>query len=342
MKLRFFLFFILITSFISSCNFLSSDNKKIEHVGEQNSGYNNEIEKWSKAIEKDPQNAELYYNRGMVYKAMQKDTLAIMDFQKSTQLDSTVAKYFSAVGDLMFEHKDVSGSVVWFEKALALNPNDEKAHLKMAKLFLFIEEYPKAFIEINTVLRVNVYNAEAYFLKGMCYKSMQDTNRAISSFQTAVQNDPKYVDAYMQLGLIYQAKNDKLSLKYFENAFKSDTSNLEPVYAQAMFWQNQNQFEEAKNVYRRMVTINRAYPKSYYNMGWVLMQQDSMEKAIRQFTIAIENKPDYADAYYNRGICNESLNKFQEALDDYNQALSFNNENQNYLQAKNRVSSKIK
>ncbi|HMN32576.1 MAG TPA: tetratricopeptide repeat protein [Chitinophagaceae bacterium] len=171
---------------------------------------------------------------------------------------------------------------------------------------------------------------------------MKDTNRAISSFQTAVQNDPKYVDAYMQLGLVYQSKKDRLALKYFENAFQADTTNIEPVYAQAMFWQNQNEMEEAKKIYRRMVNIDRSYPKSYYNMGWVLMQQDSVENAIRQFTIAIENKPDYADAYYNRGICNETLNKLSEALEDYNQALSFDKDNANYNQAQKRVSLKIK
>ncbi|HMN32577.1 MAG TPA: tetratricopeptide repeat protein [Chitinophagaceae bacterium] len=144
MKWRYFLVFIFLTSLLSACHFFNSEKNEAENVN-PTSG-TSEIEKYSKAIEKDPNNAELYYNRGVVYRSLKKDTLAIIDFQKSAQLDSTVAKYFSAVGDLMFEHKDVSGSVVWFEKALSLNPNDEKAHLKMAKLFLFIEEYPKALI----------------------------------------------------------------------------------------------------------------------------------------------------------------------------------------------------
>src|SRR5690606_19393220 len=105
-------------------------------------------------------------------------------FQQAASLDSTKAEYFSAVGDLMFEHKDISGSLPWIEKAVSLNPKDPQARLKIAKLFVFIKEYPKAFSEINTVLRQNAMNPEGYFLKGIIYKDLKDTSKAISSFQT--------------------------------------------------------------------------------------------------------------------------------------------------------------
>ncbi len=300
------------------------------------------IHNFTEAIKKEPGKALLYYKRGLAYRVAKQDSLALLDFKKASVLDSTEAKYFSAAGDLLFDHKDISASVPWFQKALALNPDDEKAHLKMAKLFLYIEEFPKAFVEINTVLRANVYNAEAYFLKGMCYKSMKDTAKAISSFQTAVQTEPKYVDAHMQLAMIYEGRKDPVALRYFENAYQADTLNMEPLYGQAMFWQNQENYTEAKKVFRRMILRDRSYARSYYNTGWMLMQEDSTEKAIRQFDIAIQNKPDYADAYYNRGICKEILGLNAEALEDYNQALSFDMNNTGYTSAKQRVTSKIK
>jgi tetratricopeptide (TPR) repeat protein len=283
-----------------------------------------EAEKVTASIEKNPKGAHLYYERGVIYHGLKQDSLALLDFQKAVQLDSTKAEYFSAVGDLLFEHKDISGSIQWLQKSLYLNPDDEKAHLKMGKLFMFTEDYPKAFAEINTALRSNVYNAEAYFLKGMCYKSMKDTAKAISSFQTAVQTEPKYVDAHMQLAILFEAKKDPVALKYFENAYRADSSSLEPLYGEAMYWQNQENFTEAKKVFTRIISIDRTYPTSYYNMGWMLMQEDSTEKAIRQFGIAIQVKPDYFQAYYNRGLCHEILGDIPKAIEDYKQSLSFN------------------
>jgi len=283
-----------------------------------------EVAEISAQIEKNPKNAELYFRRGLIYHKLELDSLALTDFQSAVDRDSTQAKYFSAIGDLLFEHKDISGSIKWIQKAIYLNPDDEVAHLKMGKMFLFAEDYPKAFAEINTVLRSNVYNAEAYFLKGMCYKSMKDTAKAISSFQTAVQTEPRYVEAHLQLALLFEGKKDPVALKYFENAYRADSTDLEPLYGQAMFWQNQQNFPEAKKVFYRIISIDRSYPKSYYNIGWMLLQEDSTEKALRQFTIAIQEKPDYVEAYFNRGLCQEILGDLAKAREDYQQALTFN------------------
>jgi tetratricopeptide (TPR) repeat protein len=299
-----------------------------------------EAEALNRQIRENPKNAELYYKRGVLYHQLGNDSLALADFQSAVDLDSMQAKYFSAIGDLLFEHKDITGSIKWIQRAVYLNPDDEVAHLKMGKLFLFTEDYPKAFAEINTVLRSNVYNAEAYFLKGMCYKQMKDTARAISTFQTAVQSEPRYAEAHLQLAMLYEGKRDPLALKYYENAYRADSSDLEPLYGQGMYWQNQGNYAEAKKVFMRIIGIDRSYPKSYYNMGWMLLQEDSTEKALRQFSIAIQEKPDYTEAYFNRGLCQEILGKTDLAREDYKQALVFNPDYKPAEEALNRIQKK--
>lgn len=300
------------------------------------------ISEATRLIEKQPKDAELFFKRSLIYRQAKKDSLALSDLYKAIKLDSTKSYYFSSIADILFEHKDINGSVQWIQKAIKLNPDDPKAHLKIAKMFLFTEEYPKAFTEINTVLRTDVYNAEAYFLKGMCYKNMKDTNKAISSFQTAVQTDPKYAAAHMQLALIFKAKNNPLAIKYFENAFKSDSSDMEPLYGEAMFWQDQNKFEEAKEVFKKCILLNKDYVKSFYNIGWMLLQQDSIEKALRHFSMAIVVKPEFSEAYYNRGLCYEILEQYDSAYVNYQQALSLNEDLPNGKVALQRVKPFIK
>jgi tetratricopeptide (TPR) repeat protein len=299
-----------------------------------------EIIPLDEAVQKNPNNADVYFKRGLAWHKLGMDSLALVDFHSAVQHDSMQAVYYSAIGDLLFEHKDISGSIPWIQRAIALNPNDETARLKMAKLFFYTEDYPKAFAEINSVLRGNVYNAEAYFLKGMCYKNMKDSNKAISSFQTAVQSDPAMAEAHMQLALLFDARRDPLALNYFENAYRADSSNLEPLYGQGMFWQNQQKFTEAKKVFQRIISIDRTYPRSYYNIGWMLLQEDSTEKATRFFSMAIEEKPDYADAYYNRGLCYEIQGDNKQARTDYEQALVFNPDFPACQTALNRLPSK--
>lgn len=277
-----------------------------------------------KAITEDilssPKNAELYYNRGQMLRKLHYDTLALADYKMAVSLDSNKAAYYSIIGDLLFENKDLEGSVIWLQKAIDKNPKDPRAHLKIAKLFLYIKDYPKAFGEINVVLRSDIYNPEAYFLKGMVYKDMNDTAKAISSFQTVLQVAPDYKEASNQLGLLYTAKKDDVGVKYFENAYRMDTTDVRPLFNKAVYLQNKNQKEEAIQLYRKCIAKDIHFIDAYFNLGFLYMEQDSVQKALHMYDMITKVQPDNPTAYYDRGVCYERLNKMPEAINDYKMA----------------------
>ena len=320
--------------------FLFSCEDEVAPVKVQ-TGVPKEIRSLNTKINATPQDATLYYQRAIIYRELELDSLALRDLQKSVTLDTTKALYFSAIGDLLFDKKDISGSVKWFQKAISIDPNDELAHLKIANILLYSKDYEKAFAQINAVLRQNVYNAEAYFLKGLCYKDMGQTDKAISSFQTAVQTEPKYYDGFIQLGLLHAEKKDPLALQYYENAINVDSLNYEAHYAKAMYYQTQNQFEGAKKVFKRALSIDRDYAEGHYNIGWMLLQQDSTEKAKREFERVIAIDPDNAKAYYNKGLCNEILENYKQAQADYEQAIVFDEQFDLPTKALQRVKKKM-
>jgi tetratricopeptide (TPR) repeat protein len=295
------------------------------------------ISKLDKAIVEDPKNIDLYYQRALAFHTLKQDSLAVKDLDACIKLDSTNSRYYSAAGDILFEAKNISASTKYIEKALALNPKDGRARLKLAKLFLFIKEYPKAFENINTVLRTDVYNYEAYFLKGMLYKDMKDTNKSIGSFQTAAQikeNDP---EALLQLAMLHHTIDEKKAALYYENAFLQDTNNLEPLNGLANMYMEHNKVKEAKSTWQKCIRFNSGYVKAYYNIGCVLMDEDSMQKAQRHFDIAIKNDPGYAEAYLNRGLCKETLNDKQGAIEDFKVCLRLNPDMDLAQQALKRV-----
>ena len=156
----------------------------------------------------------------------------------------------------------------------------------------------------------------------MVYKSLKDTAKAISNFLTSVQVAPDYREAVIQLGLLYSAKKDPIALKYLDNAFKIDSADVFPIFAKGVYYQNQNDFASAKEEYRKCIYRNTHYVDAYFNMGFILKAQDSIEKAYRQFDIA--TKIDYRNpaAFYNRGVCSELMDSVKKAVEDYRQAIA--------------------
>jgi tetratricopeptide (TPR) repeat protein len=272
-------------------------------------------------IARDTGNAKLYFNRGEALRKLQLDSFAIRDFEHAIRLDSTQGEYYGAIGDILFESHDISGSVEWLRKALRLNPQDPKARLKMAKMMLFTKDYKGAITEINTVLRGDAYTPEAYFLKGMVYKDTQDTAKAISSFQTALQVQPDFKDAHLQLGFIAAARNDVTALQYFRNAYTADTNDLFPIYARAQFLQARRQSEDAKIEYRFAIAQAPEYADAYFALGALYLTEDSVEKALPLFEKAHQFDPQNADAAYNLGLSQEVLGNKPAALKSYEAAL---------------------
>lgn len=281
------------------------------------------IKPLTEAIAKDTSKPENWFRRGLALHKLKEDSLALEDFYKAAALDTNEAKYASAIGDLLFEHKDVNGSLKWLQRALRHDSGDPKAHLKLAKLMLFTRDFPSAFNEINIVLRRDTYNPEGYFLKGLIYKELKDTSKAISSFQTVINVAPDYREAFIQLGQMYNLKKNPLGLQYLENAFKLDTNDVLPLYMMGQYYQQMEQYEKAKEQYTRAINYDTQYADAYFATGFILLQQDSLEKARRQFDLVTKMDPGNPGAYYNRGLCSELMNDKLTAAADYRQALTF-------------------
>jgi len=319
--------------------FVSCKNKSTEN--KDNIVFNDPaLKSITDRINNKPENAALYFERANILHQMGKDSLALNDYKKAASFDSTKAEYFSTIGDLLFEHKDINGSVQWLQKAIKLNPEDPKAHLKIAKMFLYIAQYDNAFAEINVVMKHDPYNPEAYFLKGMIYKERKDTSKAISSFLTAIQVYPEYKPAIIQLGQLYTLQKNDIALKYYDNAFKLDTTDVFPLFAKGVYYQNIKDYAKAKEEYTNCIIHDHQYADAYFNMGWILIQEDSLEKAQRQYDLVTKIDPVNAGAYYNRGLCSELMNKKQDAISDYKQALVFNSKYQEAIDGLKRLGAK--
>ncbi len=62
--------------------------------------------------------------------------------------------------------------------------------------------------------------------------------------------------------------------------------------------------------------------ESFYNKGLVLLESNS-EKAIVEFDKAIKLKPDYAEAYFGKGLSLEKSHRLQKALVEYDFAIKY-------------------
>jgi tetratricopeptide (TPR) repeat protein len=201
-------------------------------------------------------------------------------------------------------------------------PENQVAFLKLAELYYLVKQYQESITYINKSLRIDESQAKAYHLKGNVYLEIGDTGKAISSFQTAIEQDNGYVDAFYDLGMLYGLKKDPLALEYYTNALKIQPSHEQSLYARAKFFQDLGKFDDAIREYKAMMIRITNCDQCHYNLGAIYLEvKKDYTQALEEFSKAIALNPNYLEAYFARGFTYSRLNNVSSAKADYTMCL---------------------
>lgn len=287
-----------------------------------------QIAELSSQINGNPQNGELYYARANAYFDFGNMKFALEDYKKAYSLDSTSAAHALGLSDCLFELNNADGAIAILINYLKSEPENIDILLNLAVDYISLPkpQYQKSLETLNDILKYDVQNAEAYFYKGLIYKESGDTTKSISNFQTAVETDPDFYDAYMQLGSIYAAQQNDVAIKYFNNAIALNANSNEAHYAKAKYYQDNNRINEAIDYYKKIIVADPQDADAIYNLATIYYGVDSIAQAYRFYDLAIKQAPAKAMSYYGKGLCAEELKNVEEAISLYNQALNLDPE----------------
>jgi tetratricopeptide (TPR) repeat protein len=287
---------------------------------------------------KEPDNAELYHKRAVIYFNLKQLDEAVNDSKRAIRLDSTKAPYFLTLADVYFTQNNTRLAKELLEMTEKKFPENTEALLKLAELFFLVRQYQKGIDYVNRVLKIDPNIAKAYYIKGSIYRESGDTARAISSLETAVEQDNRYTDAFYDLGIIYAARKSPVAFEYYDNVSRIDPANDDVRYARAKLLQDLNKTNEAISEYEALVKKNPNCVNCYYNLGAIYLEiRKDNKQALENFTSAIEKDSAYAEAYFARGYTYAKMKDKESARKDYKKCLELRPDFDAAIQALNEL-----
>lgn len=197
----------------------------------------------------------------------------------------------------------------------------------------------KAFYYINEALRVDKHFRDAYTLKGSIYLSLGNVKLAKSSYQTAIDQDPQFFEAYLRLGVLYQSENDPLAIEYFTTAVELKPTSIDAQYNLAYAYQQFNKDELALATYRKMAKMDKEFTPSIFQMGWIKQfHQNDIDSAMFFYNSTLQKEPRYVEAWHNLGMCYETRGKKYDAIKCYQKAAHYNPDFEISVEALKRLS----
>lgn len=257
------------------------------------------IDAISKEIEKDP-SAQNYYLRAQALYNSEDYARSISDAEKAISLDSLQADYYHLLADGYMDYYRSKEALATMRRVLKIYPTRVPSLLKLAELEYIVQRYDLSVFNCNLILKDHPQNAEAFFMLGMNFRALGDREKAINSFQTAVEFDPDLIDAWIILGDLYGEKGDKKALKYYDAALVIAPEKNEVKHSKAFYLQNNGDIPAALALYRDIIIKDPSYGPAFLNSGILYLQLDSLDKAYEQFDILANREPQNANAYFYR------------------------------------------
>lgn len=314
----------VILNFLSSCKSGSDNEKKTDAKNDSIIEKINspELKELNKKILDDPNNAALYNERAQLYIKLKQLDLAMGDANRALKIDSTKAEFYITFADVNFALNKTRQAKETLEKAVKKFPENTEGLLKLGELFFLVRQYENALTHINKALKLDENLAKAYYLKGSVFKEMGDTAKAISSMQTATEQDNRYFDAFLDIGMLYASRKNPMAFEYYDNALRLRPTDVNVMYAKAKLMQDLDRIEDAELLYDKLLNINPNNEQVLYNLGAITLdKKKDAVKAIDYFSKAITIAPNYTEAYFARGVCYELLKDVNNATADYKMCL---------------------
>ena len=191
----------------------------------------------------------------------------------------------------------------------------------------------------------NPKTADDFFLKGYVAHMDEDYDKAIESYQRAVEINPDYWQAYYNEGISYNHKGNYIQA--IQSKIKSYQLNPKFLLANSRNPYEMSNYELAIQYYYQAIELRPRMAASYYD-NWfaygeevvkkevvggnismkripptrsMMQRKDYYEQAINSFQKAINVKADFEDAYYQMGYALFWENKFDQAIESYQKAI---------------------
>jgi len=287
---------------------------------------------YKEKLNANPDNPIVIFERAQYYIRHGKVEMAQTDLEGILKKDSSNLKAQLLYADIKLANLDLETSKYHYLYVLDKDSTNTGAFIGMGKIFAALDNSAQAIYYLSEALRVDPYLAEPYFTKGLIYRSdyyktgrEESWSRAVSSFQTAVEQDPNYYAAYVEMGVMYDQKGDSLSLEYYNSALEIFPESIEAWYNKGMYYQNRGEVDNALSCYYKLNKIDPTWADPYYNLGYIhLIMTNELDSAIYYFEKSTTLDPLFYQAYNNLGLAHEKSGDNQKARKYYLKAIDIN------------------
>jgi tetratricopeptide (TPR) repeat protein len=271
-------------------------------------------------------------------------TLANEKVIKILTLDLTNKKGLLRKARIEYKQQGKDYNVANIKRISKFYPGDPEVYEYTARYYGHIGEYDSAIFEINQAINIDSLEPQYYYWRGKFLggKGKKHIQGMLDNYNKMIELNSKNALSYsIRADFFIDFKNDKeKALSDLSKAIELDPKSIKFKYNRAYFYYSViGDEKKALEDLHELLKIDSNHIKSLNLSGLIYQNQGNMQLAISQYSQGIRLKNidpiAAADCYSNRALIYSQLGRLNDALIDFNEAITLdpNNAERYYVRA---------
>lgn len=175
----------------------------------------------NEALRIDKKYRDAYILKGSIYLSMDNRKLAKSSYQTAVEQDPEFFAAYIKLG-LIYQEEGDPLCIQYFITATQIRPNNIEAYYNLAYAYQQFDKIPEAQQTYREMIKKDPTFTPPLFQLGWIKQFKQnDLDSAIYFYNETLQKEPRYVEAWHNLGLAYETKGEKYqAIQYYRKALK--------------------------------------------------------------------------------------------------------------------------
>jgi len=272
------------------------------------------------SIQESPENADLYYRRGVILYKNNQFPHAQSDLQRAWELAPNEQHALSLATILSKKHSDTAH--LFLQRASEKLPQSVALKINLAKSWQEKGNVAEAMKITESVLSHYPNSIDALLLKAELLKANNNHTAALQALERAYNLSPFDAELVHNLAFEYAQSKNKRALVLADSLIRADINALhaEPYYFKGIYYESVGNHTEAIKQLDEAIKHDYYFLDAHMEKGQIFYNQKKYNEALKAFQLAITITPTFADAYFWLGKTKEALGQKAEAKMDYQRA----------------------
>ncbi len=230
-------------------------------------------------------------------------------------LTAQSARQYYRAGEEFFEKREYENAIKQFSRALAMDPDYERAYILRAHAHARLGDYAHAATDYDRAIGYNGKDAELYYLSGNAHFREDRYTVALTRLDRAIEMKWNYLEAYQVRSLVY------LKLERYQEALEDIRKYLgmqedeTGYYYLARVYEKLQMYDEAEKAYARSIEMNRQIAETHFALAGLLFKREKYSQANEAVTEMLRWDPGNLEGMLLQSRIHAAARNFPKAIE---------------------------